>query len=404
MRRVRKAGAAGRRPCMEHEELSWRERGRLWMRLGLRLGLAALAAALLYRWGPPLLSLFMPVVLAFLMAWLLNPAVRALQKRLGLSRNILSFLLLLLVFGLMGTVLAAFFYTVGNEVRSLVENWPLLWSGAVTTVNGIQHWLTTRFSYLPAEVSDILTSGSDRLVLWVKTAAPEFLRGLAARAGSFALSIPSFAVALIVFLMGSYFITADYPHIRFLATRRLSGRTRKLMSHMKRTALDAFGGYVKAQIILSLGVLVILTAGFLLAGQSYGLLLALLLAVLDFIPIIGAGTVMVPWAAVDLVMGRFQHAAALLIIWSVIALFRRVAEPKAVGSQTGLSPVLSLVSIYVGMRLGGVLGMILGPVVCMVALNVCRSGIFDGLTADLRLAVRDMAAFLRNRPHPPSSG
>lgn len=388
---------------MPNKELSWPERGRLWMRLGLRAGLTALLIAVLYRWGPPLLSLFMPIVLAFLMAWLLNPAIRALQKRLGLSRSILSFLLLALVFALIGSVLFAFFYSVGAEIRSLAEDWPSLWSGTVTTVNGIQSWLTARFSYLPAEVSDFLTSGSDRLILWVKTAAPEFLRNVATRAGSFALSIPSFAVGLIVFIMGAYFITADYPHIRFLATRRFSLQTRKLMTRIKHTALDAFGGYVKAQAILSLGVLVILTAGFILMRQEYGLLLALLLAVLDFIPIIGAGTVMLPWAAIDLVMGKFQHAAALLIIWSIIALFRRVAEPKAVGSQTGLSPVLTLVSIYAGMKLGGVLGMILGPIVCMVGLNVCRCGIFDGLISDLRLVVWDTAAFLRNRPGHPSS-
>ena len=147
-------------------------------------------------------------------------------------------------------------------------------------------------------------------------------------------------------------------------------------------------------------MLLILLAGFVLTGQSYAVLLALLLAVLDFIPIIGAGTVMVPWAVIDLFLGQFGHAVELMVIWGIICVFRRVAEPKAVGSQTGLSPILSLVSIYVGMQVAGVLGMILGPVLCMVVINVCKTGLFDGLTADLRLAVDDTARFLRNRPVP----
>ena len=71
------------------------------------------------------------------------------------------------------------------------------------------------------------------------------------------------------------------------------------------------------------------------------------------------------------------------------------------GSQTGLSPILSLVSMYVGMRLAGVLGMILGPILCLVALNICRTGLFDGLAADLSLAIRDTAALLSDRPDPP---
>jgi predicted PurR-regulated permease PerM len=96
--------------------------------------------------------------------------------------------------------------------------------------------------------------------------------------------------------------------------------------------------------------------------------------------------------------GDLRKALSFLVIWGVINLFRRVAEPKVLGSQTGLSPVISLLSIYIGMRLGGVLGMILGPILCLVFLNIYRSGIFEGLAADLKLAVRDIAALLGNRP------
>lgn len=92
--------------------------------------------------------------------------------------------------------------------------------------------------------------------------------------------------------------------------------------------------------------------GFLLIRQPYAVLLALVLAVLDFIPIIGSGTVMVPWAVIDLITGNWSHALGLMVVWGIICVFRRVAEPKAVGSQTGLSPILSLISLYVGMRLG----------------------------------------------------
>ena len=127
-------------------------------------------------------------------------------------------------------------------------------------------------------------------------------------------------------------------------------------------------------------------------------LLALGLAVLDFIPIVGAGTVMVPWAVVELVTRNFSSAISLMVIWGVIALFRRAMEPKFVGDQTGLSPVLSLLSVYVGMKLGGVLGMILGPVLTLVVLNLAGMGLFRGLRADLSAAAWDVAAILSHRP------
>ena len=160
--------------------------------------------------------------------------------------------------------------------------------------------------------------------------------------------------------------------------------------------MSAFGGYVKSQLILSFGVFLILTVGFLFMEQPYGLLLAFGLAVLDFIPIIGAGTVMVPWAVVDMVLAEYGEAAALMAVWGVIVLFRRFAEPKILGDQTGLSPILSLVGIYVGMKVGGVLGMVVGPLLLLVCINLAKLGIFRPVLDDLALAAGDIDAILRS--------
>ena len=107
---------------------------------------------------------------------------------------------------------------------------------------------------------------------------------------------------------------------------------------------------------------------------------------------------MVPWAFGALFLRDLSTAVELMAIWGVVALFRRVMEPKFVGDQTGLSPILSLVSIYVGMELGGVLGMVFGPVILLIFLNLAGMGMFQGLRLDLRAAARDIAAILRERP------
>ncbi len=93
-----------------------------------------------------------------------------------------------------------------------------------------------------------------------------------------------------------------------------------------------------------------------------------------------------------------------MVIWGIIALFRRVGEPKILGDQTGLSPILSLVGIYVGMRVGGVLGMVVGPLLLLVCINLAKLGIFRPVAADLRLAVRDVAAILKGSGDPGQPG
>lgn len=383
---------------MEDQELSWRERGRLWMRLGIRLLLTLLVLAALALAGPALLSLFMPFVLAFVVAWLLNPLVRGIQRRLGISRKFLSLVLILLILALAGGLLVAFIWNIAQEAISLYEDWSSISTALQEALFSLDHAFSRFMSLIPADIRSASDAYLESLFTWLQGVVTTALGNSAAYATRIAKQVPSFAVGTVVFLMGSYYLTADYPHIRYLVSKRFTGRSRHFLLEVRQAALSAFGGYVKAEFILSVGVFFILLAGFTIIGQPYTLLLAFLLAIMDFIPIIGAGTVMVPWAVVDLALGNIRESIELMVIWGLIALFRRVGEPKVVGDQTGLPPVVSLISIYVGMQLAGVLGMILGPVVCMVALNVFRLGIFNPVLEDIRLAAADLSAFLKHRP------
>lgn len=387
---------------MEQGELTKAERRRLWTRLGVRLALTALVLLALVFVAPPLVRLFMPFVLALLLAWVLNPIIKKLQGRFGGNRKALSAVLILLLFAVAGGALGALGYNVVSEIVSLANDWQGIWGGFTAFLANVGDWFSGLFDRLPADLEETLTGVADQIITWVQSTISALLNAAAAQVGSMAMSVPSFAVASVAFVMGSYFITADYPRLREMATSRMSDSLRDFLSQVKRAAVAAFGGYLRAQLILAVAVFFILLAGFLITGQSYAVLLAFLLAVLDFIPIVGSGTVMVPWAVISLVTRNYVTAIRLMVIWGVVVVFRQVAEPRIVGNQTGLSPVTSLISIYVGMRLAGVPGMILGPVVCMVAKNICALGVFDGVLADLRLAVGDVSALLKKRPDPPA--
>lgn len=378
------------------EKLTWQQRGWLWLRLGLRLVLAVLLALFFWKVLPPVLSLLMPFVAALVLAWFLNPAIRFLQKKLNVRRGVLSMVLILLVVAVAGGLLAGLAYSLLAQVVSLLQNWQSVWGEIMSGVEAVAQALEELFKPLPRETYEQVTQLADKLTAWLGDVVPKLLTTAGSRAGSFAMSLPALGVGVVIFIMATYFISADYPHLRFKAAQRVPEELRGFCSHVKHVAVDAFGGYVRAEFILSVVVFFILLVGFFMLGEPYTLLLAFVLAVMDFIPIIGAGTVMVPWAVVDLALAEYKHAVGLMVVWGVIVLFRRLAEPKVVGDQTGLSPIASLVSIYVGMKLGGVIGMVLGPVTCLVILNIARGGLFDSTADDLRLALRDLMAIFKD--------
>lgn len=386
---------------MRETQLSWPQRGKLWLRLGIRLVLTVVLVWLVWKVGLPLLSLLAPFVAALITAALLHPPVRWLQRKLGWSRKLLSLFILVLLFGLLGAALGYLGYAGVSQLASLVQNWDGLLASLQNAMDQIEALFSQLWALVPPTLNDTVSATMDSLLEWLQTSLPGMLEGSVTWLKDKAMGLPSFGLALIIYIMASYLLTADYPYLRSQAARHTHQRLLNFLTQVRDVAVAAFGGYLKAEFLLSVGVFFILLAGFFLIGQPYGLLLALGLAVMDFIPIIGAGTVMVPWAFVCLFTGNFATAFELMLIWGIIALFRRVMEPKFVGDQTGLSPILSLVSIYVGMKLAGVLGMILGPTVALIALNLAKLGLFDGVRRDITAAADDVMALLRERPDQP---
>ena len=383
---------------MNETKLSWQERGRLWARLGIRLVLTVLALLLLWTVGLPLLSLFAPFVAALITAAILHPLIRLLQRRLGVPRKFSTLLILLLLFGLVGAGIGYLGYAAGVELVALVQNWNGLLESLQNTLEQIETVSARFWDMVPPQLNAAVQSVTQGLLERLSEAAPNLLNLVVEYTTEKAQGVPDFVLALIIYIMACYMLTVDYPYLRTQAAQHTHRRLLAFLKQVRDTGLAAFGGYLRAEFLLSVVVFFILLAGFFLIGQPYGLLLALVLAVMDFIPIIGAGTVMVPWAVISLFTRDYLHAVQLLLIWGVIALFRRVGEPKFVGDQTGLSPILSLISIYIGWRLAGVLGMILGPTIALIVLNVVKIGIFDGVRQDLAAAAEDIMAILRERP------
>lgn len=366
----------------------------LWARLAIRAAIFVGLLLVVFLAGPPLLPLCMPFLLALFFTWLTEPLLRFFHTRCKLPRGVGAILLILLLTGALGGVVAALVWRGWTELSALLENWEDLWDTFQHGYFQLSHTMDKWLAYLPQQTQETIWGLSDRLLAWLE----ELVYSLAPRTTSAVRSISSFVLAFLFFLIAWFFTAADYPHLRQLAHQRLPASVRRIAHQGKSAFGAAFGGYVKAEVLVSLGVTAILLVGFLLMGQPYWVLLAVVLGILDFIPIIGSGTVMVPWGIALLALGHWERGLAMLAVWGVVCLFRRMVEPKIVGDQTGLHPLLSLFAIYVGMKIGGVLAMILAPVLLLMLRNLWRAGMFHATAADLAMVCRDLGAILHRTP------
>jgi sporulation integral membrane protein YtvI len=157
--------------------------------------------------------------------------------------------------------------------------------------------------------------------------------------------------------------------------RQLPDSWSKNLAGVKTDTFSALLGYFRALLILIGFTFIEVTLGLFILGVDYALLLGLIVAISDAIPIVGTGLVMVPWIAWNFISGNTQLGLGLLIIYILGIIMRQVMEPKIVGDQIGLHPLVTLASMYIGLEVFGVLGMIIGPVSIIILKNLQNSGV-----------------------------
>ena len=358
---------------------------KLVLRICLRILLILIVIGFIILFLGPLLNLFLPFMLAFVVASFLAPVVRKITKDGSKVWNFWSMIMIvLLILAVVGIVGYLGYYLV-QQVADLAGSWQSLTAYYADTFNTISGFLNSGVSITSTElearimelVQSAITMVTDKLSTWV----PSVFSGVT----NIASAVGSFVIAFLFFLVGAYFMTADYPGLRKRISAKIPGIIRPHMNHLREAMGSAMFGYIKAQLILSGVVCLVIFLALTVYGQPYSLLIAIAAGIIDLIPFFGSGTVLVPWAIVTLLWGDYPKALMLIILALVLFLFRKLAEPKVMGNQTGLSPLLSLVSIYVGLKTGGVIGMILVPVLCMIVIGLYDMGFFDPTIQDFKM-------------------
>ena len=317
-----------------------------------------------------LLPLFLPFLLGLGLALAAEPMVGFFSRRLHIPRPVSAGIGVTAAFcciTLLVLLVCAFFV---RELTMLAGVLPNLEETARSGIALLENWLVELSSHAPDGIDALLQknvtgffSGGTALL----DRGVGYLLGLA---GTLLSRIPDSALTLGTGVISAFLISVKLPRIRAWLSRRLPRqKIQPLLDALKRMK-TAVGGWFLAQLKLSGVTLLILAAGFLLLRIPYALLWAVGVSLVDAFPVLGTGTVLLPWALICFLQGDSPRAIGLLGVYAVVSLVRSMLEPKLVGRQLGLDPLVTLIALYAGYKLWGLGGMIVAPMLTVTAMQL----------------------------------
>jgi sporulation integral membrane protein YtvI len=319
--------------------------------------------------------IFMPFIFAIGLALLIEPVVSMFEKYVRLKRSWAVFLSLTLVIGGFFSILSMLVTVTIREMSGLYR---LALSHSDQVIVQVMTFLSNfRLSYLqlnlPPQVQDAIQDNLQNGVLLLQHLMNSSINGLVQ---GFA-SLPGILVFIAISTVATFFIIKDRALIRTYVIDILPSPARSKTRDVISGLLKAISGFFKAYGILVTITAIITLIALKIIGVKYAFTLGILIGILDILPVLGPGAIIVPWVIWELMNGNTSMGISLMVIYGTISVVRQFLEPQIVGDSIGLHPLATLVSLYVGLQLGGLVGMILGPVLVVIFIASFRAGLLD---------------------------
>lgn len=368
--------------------------GKLITRILIRFFWVLMVLLVCILFGDTLLSYFLPFLLAyFVAAVFLMPIIKKLSGKFEHFRRFWAIVLVIAIMAIVILILFGLIYYLISQVSDMVKNWEFYKETLNDLASNVARLVSsaTNLSY-ESVLSNIHLLG-DKVIDWCTKELPGLAPTVVDSIGDYVPTVGNFFLAFLIFLMATYFICADYPMVKKGLYSIIPEGFKPQFEQIKKAAGSATFGYIRAQLIISGLVALIAYVVLLIIGQSYGILFALIIGIVDFIPLLGSSVVLVPWIIMLAFTGEFPKMIVLAILCVGLFLFRRIVEPRIVGDQTGLHPLVSLISLYIGIKIGGLLGMIAAPLVCMIFVGLYKVGFFKPTVSDIKLLIDRLVSY-----------
>lgn len=322
---------------------------------GLFFGLIILVVYSIFTW---LFTYVAPFLSGLVIALILEPLLKLLVRKARFGRGGAAAICLVLFLAAIGILSTLIVSNVYKQTVAFLDAAPQIIDELSRKLDDVNEWLSAMTDNMSdslyfefPDIKDTLMNGLTKI----------FGDGVKDRSLRMVSSAPNFLIGVMLSLVSAFFFMKDRP----LIFKVLSDHTPEWVANnfrlMRRGLAHAVGGYFRAQFILMSITGILSIGGLLILRNPYALMLGLIMAVLDFMPALGTGTLLLPWAIVSLLTGQYGLAVGLLVLYGVITITRQSLEPKILGEQIGVHPLVTLMSVYVGFRIFGLFGILVGP-------------------------------------------
>lgn len=322
---------------------------------------------------------YMPFLIAFVISLIVEPAIKYLMRKTKISRRMSSIIIFVIVFSIIIGAVTWGIVSLISESTNLLQTLNLYIDKAYTQIQQTIGRMNIQKISVSNNVLDLAQNASKELLLKISSWLTEFLTKII----NGITSIPAIAIYTVITILSLYFICTDKIYILDLMEHHMPPKWVQKIGHHVRDITKSLGGYLKAEAILILVSFVISVIGlyiFKFVGMNvkYPLLIALGIGFVDALPILGSGSVMIPWAIISALNGDLELGIAIIILWIIMSIIRQFLEPKIVSGKIGIHPIFTLIAMYTGFKIIGVMGMLVGPIVLIILKSIFATAIDQG--------------------------
>lgn len=320
----------------------------------------ALIAYVVIRYALPMLS---PFVIGALIAYLLRHPIRFINRKLSIPYKGAAILTVLLFFGMIGLLVALTGIKAVGWMVDTVNLLPTMYTThALPFFREVAHNLERLLGNLDPQLMASLEDMGGQLLNSAGNMISSLSGSAVAVLSGAAVSLPGLFIKLVLLIISTFFIAIDYETIKAFILRQLSEKARTLLWEIKSYVAGTLWVCIRSYAIIMSLTFVELAIGLSIVKIQHAVLVALMISIFDILPVLGTGGIMIPWTVLTAIQGDFALALGLAIIYVVITIIRNIVEPKIVGGQLGLHPVVTLSSMFVGVEFFGIIGLFGFPI------------------------------------------
>ena len=323
---------------------------------------------------------YMPFLIAFIIYLMMEPLIKWVMKKTKLNRKASSIIIFILVSGIILGGLTWGIATLFSEASNLLNDLNIYIEKAYSLFQRLLSSADFGKIKLPEEISTILQNSTGDILGTISTWIRNFLNGLI----DIVTAIPTIAIYFSITVVALYLMCVDKIYMIDQIEHHLPKTWVMRVGKHVRDLTKTLGGYLKAEatlilvsfIISLIGLYILKIVGF---NIEFPLLIALGIGFVDALPILGSGTVMIPWAIICGLNGDLKLGIAIIVLWIIMSVVRQFLEPRLVSKNIGVHPIFTLIAMYTGFRFIGIIGMLIGPIVLIILKNVFATLIDGGV-------------------------